>query len=599
MSPPSSAAAAGSSKERCASLKAELEAGEEAKFRKEHCTVDIWEVQRRVTIFHDTWAAPFLPTDGLMRRRWVSQTVTGNGYSLEYVTHPWTKGSEEENALCEVPPLEPRCGWQLDDKGWDVLHVTGFTDSQGWQYGVDLYVQPSLYCTSSFLRHCRRRLWRATFFRFVNHRKPSDPSLEDLLPGPMRRRMSKEFGKPTEESSMITVVEACVKNLDLSAEVEGLFDDRWSNCFILDEFETRGATEIEVGPWLQEVDGNGPGAPRTRTREMSALVPLPPAPMIPKAARFSATYSIHAEKEEGMLLPNVSVKSQYQIHDVPFSEYFTVQERVLLRPMDHDVSISKAFRLEWHRPTWLQSSIESSTLLSEKAVGDHLLRVMRRRALKSRRTCRAEVWEVQRRDSIFDRWQILLSPAELIKTPAKGSSDTSSPSRRRRSSIDFSPQSRRSSSFAAMVFKQRWRWVDGDYLRHPWSCGTWEAMNESEVPPIKHPKGWKLEEPGFEVEMNGLCDSEGWQYASELSGLKSDNPESSWFCYCRRRLWSATFVEPDEQAPLEDLEPEFALDETCCLPCQQVFLQVRRSLRKRFPQLALSRLLLGTGIIWD
>jgi hypothetical protein len=128
--------------------------------------VDIWELQRRTTIFQQDWGAPFLPHDRKKRWRWLD---------LDYRLHPWScSGSRKTFAACEEPPLAPPPSWRQCTK-WTVLPSSGSEQSSGgWEYAVDFYQDDNLWSSSKTAAagcHCRRRLWRCTFEEEIFQRK--------------------------------------------------------------------------------------------------------------------------------------------------------------------------------------------------------------------------------------------------------------------------------------------------------------------------------------------------------------------------------------------------------------------------------------------
>ncbi|CAE8692874.1 unnamed protein product, partial [Polarella glacialis] len=105
--------------------------GAEREEMDESCSVKIWELQRRATIFHTEWHAPFLPHDGDKRWRWVDDT---------FQKHRWTRPSERgESADAERPPLASQEGW-VPGGQWSVQSAAdGTGDADGWQYAIDFH----------------------------------------------------------------------------------------------------------------------------------------------------------------------------------------------------------------------------------------------------------------------------------------------------------------------------------------------------------------------------------------------------------------------------------------------------------------------------
>jgi len=133
---------------------------------KATCTVQVWELQRRTTIWSSTWHPPFLPHDGRKRWRWVDTS---------YHKHPWTIAAcRDESAESAAPPVEPQQGWvPLGD--WVLSSdMPGECDSEGWQYAIDFYRDPRFWGSDKFGLHCRRRLWTRSF---VDKDGRVDPSL--------------------------------------------------------------------------------------------------------------------------------------------------------------------------------------------------------------------------------------------------------------------------------------------------------------------------------------------------------------------------------------------------------------------------------------
>jgi len=124
-----------------------------------HRIVQIWELQRRATLFHTSWHAPYLPHEYDTIWRWVS-------LDERYHKHAWIDGTREEVALSERPPVAPPqgWGWRIEDgEGWAVVDIDIPCDEEGWQYAADFYTDSFWWGTSPALCHCRRRLWQCTF----------------------------------------------------------------------------------------------------------------------------------------------------------------------------------------------------------------------------------------------------------------------------------------------------------------------------------------------------------------------------------------------------------------------------------------------------
>lgn len=120
------------------------------------CTVHIWELQRRPTLFHTSWIGFFLPHDGQKRWRWVDTS---------YQKHPWTRCQEQAQAAAmDTPPIAPESGWE-PEVDWSICTGTadGTGDQDGWQYAFDFYLDDWWWNPVNSAHHVRRRLWTRKF----------------------------------------------------------------------------------------------------------------------------------------------------------------------------------------------------------------------------------------------------------------------------------------------------------------------------------------------------------------------------------------------------------------------------------------------------
>jgi len=111
--------------------------------------VEVWELQRRLTLFHTKWQAPFLPHDGEKSWRWVDK---------DYRRHEWLSGPWAQVVESDEPPLKVPKSFQAEGD-WEVVKTEG-SDADGWMYGVDLYQNDDMWYSHPTWFHCRRRLWR-------------------------------------------------------------------------------------------------------------------------------------------------------------------------------------------------------------------------------------------------------------------------------------------------------------------------------------------------------------------------------------------------------------------------------------------------------
>lgn len=139
--------------------------------QKATCTLEIWELQRRYTLFSHTWHAPFLPHDGVKRWRWVDES---------YQKHPWTTVTNRlDAAKGDVPPVKPERGWGPLAE-WMVSHGTD-CDSEGWQYAIDFYHHAMYWTESPQGFHVRRRLWTRCFQELDGFEGQCRPPLRQMF----------------------------------------------------------------------------------------------------------------------------------------------------------------------------------------------------------------------------------------------------------------------------------------------------------------------------------------------------------------------------------------------------------------------------------
>jgi len=375
---------------------------------------------------------------------------------------------------------------------------------------------------------------------------PQEPA-GDCLPGPLSKSLS-SVGFESQLDKMTTVLETVIPKLNLTVEAGYLFADKWtSECLLYEFFEVQRANSMKVGPWLQ-----APGAKKLRLRELSATMPLPPKPMCPKEARVSVTYRIYCQEDsETGEVGALSIKSSFQTHDVPFSDYFTVQEFLSLQAEGTGegagVRIRKAFKVVWSKQTWLVNIVESNTKFQQEEVGKLFLDVLNRRASGEPPTCIVDLWELQRRATLFnDDWYAPFLPHDGSK---------------------------------------QWRWVTTDYEIHPWTSGTLETASVSDEPPLLAPKSWQIDSNGWTLaELAGPgVDEDGWQYAADFY-MSEDNyfNTGGWF-HCRRRLWTSSYLKVQEKDEEEAEEPEKRPSPLLvkCMPVREAFASVHRLLRAK------------------
>mmetsp|Transcript_82549 Transcript_82549/g.159465 ORF Transcript_82549/g.159465 Transcript_82549/m.159465 type:complete len:643 (-) Transcript_82549:447-2375(-) len=316
------------------------------------------------------------------------------------------------------------------------------------------------------------------------------------------------------------LLEVYVPGVDVNRIKEDLLSNDWKQgTLILDHYERLGASDITVGPWIDDsvasgaaTDyGNGP-----RLRELKMQLPVPPVPMCPKSTRMTATICLVSSASGDtaslkLLCTSVS-------HDVPFGDKFVVQEKIELTQSESEegTRFRKHGRVVFIKSCgMLNSRISSSTAVELTKTGEKLVALLKQRACPSlvpsvpsgKVTFVVHIWELQRRATI---WSTTWKPPFL---PHDG--------------------------------KKRWRWVDAAYQKHAWmSARSREAAAASALPPIEPWQGYMVLKPWQVNCTSHNADDDGWQYALGFRRQDAKWGKVASGCSVRRRLWTCTFVEP-------------------------------------------------------
>ncbi|CAK0845163.1 unnamed protein product [Prorocentrum cordatum] len=357
--------------------------------------------------------------------------------------------------------------------------------------GVDFYQSDWLWGDGHALLHCRRRLWQCGF---AVQERSEEPGADDSGPPAL-------------------VVEALLPEFPLGPEAEALLADEWRASLVEELMEAAGCSELEVGPWLPDAEPaeDGAGGPRRRSREVHARVQCPPSAFSPTSTRLSPLRSsvrvcVSVVREGVDDVRSIRFSSCWQLHDVPYGGCFRVHDAHTLEPAEGGVRFAKTVRVAFLEPTALRSMIERSTVERAKALGPTLVEIMNQRASGGPSTRVVEVWELQRRRTLFhDTWEAPFLPHDG---------------------------------------QLQLRWVGADYQRHAWTPGTLaqEDCAGSSTPPLVAPEGWAALDAAWSVVECPGQEPEGWQYAVDFyrgGDLWGSQPA---LCHCRRRLWRREFA---------------------------------------------------------
>mmetsp|Transcript_9353 Transcript_9353/g.17890 ORF Transcript_9353/g.17890 Transcript_9353/m.17890 type:complete len:647 (-) Transcript_9353:61-2001(-) len=315
------------------------------------------------------------------------------------------------------------------------------------------------------------------------------------------------------------LLEVHVPGLELTTVREDVFSDEWNKgSLIFDHYGGLGAWHVAVGPWIDdstEACGVAGCGDRPRLRELSMELPVPPAPMCPKATRQTVTMCLLVSRSSDT--PSLTLLCTTVSHDMPFGDKFVVQEKIELVPLEsgEGVRFCKHGRVVFLKSCGiLNSRISSSTAAELTRTGEKLAALLKQRAAPSldqsvpsgKVTFVVHIWELQRRVTVWSKsW----------KPP-------------------FLPHDGR----------KRWRWVDPAYQVHAWmSAESREAAAASTIPPIEPWQGYKMLKPWQVSCTSSGAHDDGWQYAIDFYQQDKFWRGAASGCHVRRRLWTCTFVE--------------------------------------------------------
>jgi hypothetical protein len=106
--------------------------------------------------------------------------------------------------------------------------------------------------------------------------------------------------------------------------------------------------------------------------------PLAPAPMTPKTTRTTSSFSLSREDDDTGV--SICIDTSIVIHDIPYGDYFTIQERITLALQQDGIAVTKMAGLRFSKSTFVRSAIESDFKATQQKSGKELLAFLRRRA---------------------------------------------------------------------------------------------------------------------------------------------------------------------------------------------------------------------------
>jgi len=313
-------------------------------------------------------------------------------------------------------------------------------------------------------------------------------------------------------AELVPLCSETVPGFQLGPEIERLEKEGWSeNCIVLDLFEALGASDVKVSPLLHEENQISPQTesqifPHTA---LCVTARMPTQKLPGGAASADVTFVFRVCTRQQDASASVTIESAAKA-EVPFGNYFVVQEKITMQQELNGVLVTKGFKVAFREAVWVQKVISASAAASQAKATTVLLDLLARKA--------AGLHDEQVATQIFEVW-------ELQKHNLRSRSGSCLPFLHHRGG-----------------FEQQC-WLDMDHS----SCtleGGRSPLLPSGVPPVRPPDGWRCKmESWAVVKPPGPADVEGWQYA--FSKYKSN---IMWGCTSigrrwQRRLWRCTLVE--------------------------------------------------------
>lgn len=349
---------------------------------------ELWELERRTSIFQEDWRAPFLPHDGEKQWKW---TKLGAKYSAHAL--PANVSKDEARASSRPPIPEVNMFGMSRPCEWHVV-VDEFGDREGWQYAVDFYLDPDYWQpTLGFFSHARRRKWRPTFVTdsVTDLVKGVEGSFTELIePGsPISRRgtaASVGSASPVAGGSPLSrrplVSQSDMNNIGMILDQDVGFIPLKIIATELDAadwqageglmplyFRDLRAFDTQISAWAR---GGAAARVRGKVRSIQMRVPVPKIAMCPEHTRVTCTYHVVCTDTE------VVLECTTMSLDVPYGKCFNVITCDTFF-VDQDSGHTRMVRtlgIEWIENVWMKSIVEANVRAEVEKQGNRWVEVI-------------------------------------------------------------------------------------------------------------------------------------------------------------------------------------------------------------------------------
>jgi len=198
-------------------------------------------------------------------------------------------------------------------------------------------------------------------------------------------------------AELVPLCSETVAGFQLGPEIKRLENEGWSeNCIVLDLFEAQGASDIKVSPLLQ---GQTHISPLTALC-VTARMPTPKLPGGAASAHVTFVFRVCTTKQDASV--SVTIESAAKA-EVPFGNYFVVQERITMQQVLNGVLVTKGFKVAFREALCMQKVIVARATASQNKATALLLDLLSRHATslhdKQVATQIFEVWELRQHNS--------------------------------------------------------------------------------------------------------------------------------------------------------------------------------------------------------